>query len=136
MLAGQTPFATGPEDSSEDILRRSGKGQYSTNEGNWQSVSPLAKELVHAMLAVDPSKRLTTHQILSHQWMTSRNQPTTNLLTTQDSFTLKGAVSATFQALRHQSPQIPTVGAIGQSELARRRKRSKPRNEGSTSTPV
>jgi len=136
MLAGQTPFATGPEDSPEDILRRIGKGQYSTESGNWQSVSPLAKELVHAMLAVDPSKRLTTHQILSHQWMTSRNQPTTNLLTTQDSFTLKGAVSATFQALRHQSPQIPTVGAIGQSELARRRKRSKPRNEGSTSTPV
>ena len=26
-----------------------------------------AQELVHAMLAVDPSKRLTTHQILSHQ---------------------------------------------------------------------
>jgi len=136
MLSGQTPFATGPEDSPEDILRRIGKGQYSTDSGNWQTVSPLAKELVHAMLAVDPSKRLTTHQILSHQWMTSRNQPTTNLLTTQDSFTLKGAVSATFQALRHQSPQIPTVGAIGQSELARRRKRSKPRNEGSTSTPV
>ena len=88
---------------------RIGKGQYSTESGNWQSVSPLAKvrafvdchchckiqdlhmlgskvmsidlqnlgaslflildaqELVHAMLAVDPSKRLTTHQILSHQ---------------------------------------------------------------------
>jgi len=136
MLAGQTPFATGPEDSPEDILRRIGKGEYSTDSGNWQSVSPLAKQLVHAMLAVDPSKRLTTHQILSHQWMTSRNQPTTNLLTTQDSFNLKGAVSATFQALRHQSPQVPTVGAIGQSELARRRKRSKPKDEGSTSTPV
>lgn len=139
MLAGQTPFATGPEDSPEDILRRIGKGQYSTESGNWSSVSPLAKELVHAMLAVDPSKRLTTHQILSHQWMTSRNQPTTNLLATpQDSNMLKGAVSATFQALRHQSPQVPTVGAIGQSELARRRKRSKPVEgaEGSTSTPV
>ena len=31
MLAGQTPFATGPEDSSEDILRRIGKGQQSTD---------------------------------------------------------------------------------------------------------
>merc|ERR1719347_753380 len=93
--------------------------------------------MIHGMLAVDPSRRLTTHQILNHQWMTSRNQPTTNLLpTSQDSNLLKGAVSATFQALRHQSPQVPTVGAVGQSELARRRKRSKPRNEGSTSTPV
>lgn len=138
MLAGQTPFATGPEDSPEDILRRIGKGQYSTESGNWQSVSTQAKELVHAMLAVDPSKRLTTQQILAHQWMTSRNPPTTNLMAAnQHSLQLKGAVSATFQALRHHSPQVPTVGAVGQSELARRRKRSKPRNEeGSTSTPV
>jgi len=138
MLAGQTPFATGPKDQPEDILRRIGKGEYSTETGNWDSVSSLAKEMIHGMLAVDPSRRLTTHQILNHQWMTSRNQPTTNLLpTSQDSNLLKGAVSATFQALRHQSPQVPTVGAVGQSELARRRKRSKPREqEGSTSTPV
>ena len=82
--------------------------------------------------------------------MTSRNQPTTNLLR-QDSQHLKvgnvglwvcatvllqAAVSATFQALRTQSPLAPTIGNIGQSELARRRRRSKPKNEGSNSTPV
>ena len=32
------------------------------------------------MLDINPSKRLTTNQILAHPWMTSRNQPTTNLL--------------------------------------------------------
>jgi len=138
MLAGQTPFANGPEDTAEEILQRIGKGEYNTDSGNWQSVSPLARELVRAMLDVDPSKRLTTSQILAHPWMTSRNQPNTNLLR-QDSYLLKGAVTATFQALRNQSPQVPTVGNIGQSELARRRKRSKTHNgdgEGSTSTPV
>lgn len=45
MLAGETPFATGPEDSSEDILQRIGKGQYDMDSGNWQSVSSLAKNL-------------------------------------------------------------------------------------------
>merc|ERR1719336_2824601 len=136
MLSGQTPFATGPEDSPEDILQRIGKGQYDMNSGNWSTVSTTAKDLVRQMLDVDPSMRLTTNQILNHSWMTSRNVlPTTNLLR-QDSHHLKAAVNATFSALRNQSPQIPTVGAIGQSELARRRKRSKPRNEGSTSTPV
>ena len=45
MLAGETPFATGPEDSSEDILQRIGKGQYNMDSGNWQSVSSLAKNL-------------------------------------------------------------------------------------------
>jgi len=135
MLAGETPFASGPEDSPEDILQRIGKGQYDMNSGNWLSVSDLAKDMVTRMLDVNPGKRLTTRQILSHNWMTSRNQPTTNLLR-QDSQHLKAAVSATFQALRNQSPLAPTIGNIGQSELARRRRRSKPKNEGSTSTPV
>ena len=45
MLAGETPFATGPEDSADDILQRIGKGQYDMDSGNWQSVSNLAKNL-------------------------------------------------------------------------------------------
>lgn len=45
MLAGETPFATGPEDSMDDILQRIGKGQYDMDSGNWLSVSNLAKNL-------------------------------------------------------------------------------------------
>ena len=45
MLAGETPFASGPEDNAEDILQRIGKGQYDMDSGNWQSVSNLAKNL-------------------------------------------------------------------------------------------
>jgi len=136
MLAGQTPFATGPEDTPEEILRRIGQGQYNFNTGNWESVSQDAKDLVREMLEQDPAKRITTAQILSHPWLTSRNQPNTHLVY-QDSHLLKGAVTATFQALRNQSPLVPKVGNVGMSELARRRKRSKPKNdECSPSTPV
>ena len=88
MLAGETPFASGPEDSAEDILQRIGKGQYDMSSGNWSTVSSLAKDIVTKMLDVNPSRRLTTQQILAHPWMTSRNQPTTNLLR-QDSQHLK-----------------------------------------------
>ena len=88
MLAGETPFASGPEDSPEDILQRIGKGQYDMNSGNWATVSNLAKDIVSKMLDVNPSRRLTTGQILTHPWITSRNQPTTNLLR-QDSQHLK-----------------------------------------------
>lgn len=139
MLAGQTPFASGPKDTPDEILRRIGECQYDIKTGNWTSVSDEAKDLVMRILDVDPAKRLTTSQILSHPWMTNRNQPTTHLLVNQDTNALKGAVTATFQAIRNQSPLVPTVGNIGMSELARRRKKSKNRNdarEDDSSTPV
>ena len=88
MLAGETPFASGPEDSAEDILQRIGKGEYDMDSGNWGTVSSLAKDVVSKMLDVNPGRRITTRQILAHPWMTSRNQPTTNLLR-QDSQHLK-----------------------------------------------
>lgn len=139
MLAGQTPYASGPTDTPEEILKRIGKGQYDINSGNWGSVSSAAKDLVRQMLDVEPARRITTSQILAHPWLTSRNQPTTHLIY-QDSHLLgvKGAMTATFQALRNQSPLVPKVGNIGLSELARRRKRSKPKTEerDSVSTPV
>jgi p90 ribosomal S6 kinase len=137
MLAGQTPFANGPKDTPDEILRRIGECQYDINSGNWTSVSCEAKELVKGLLDVDPAKRLTTSQILGHPWMINRNQPTTHLLVNQDTTLLKGAVTATFQAIRNQNALVPTVGNIGMSELARRRKRSKNKNEdNSPSTPV
>ena len=52
MLAGETPFASGPEDSSDDILQRIGKGQYDMDSGNWQSVSSLAKNLGLLLLVI------------------------------------------------------------------------------------
>ena len=63
MLAGETPFASGPEDSPEDILQRIGKGQYDMSSGNWSTVSNLAKDIVTKMLDVNPSRRLTTQQV-------------------------------------------------------------------------
>lgn len=43
MLAGQTPFAVGPEDSASVILSRIGEGKYSLVGGAWDSISDVAK---------------------------------------------------------------------------------------------
>jgi len=51
------------------------------------------------------------------------------------SLALQGAISATFEALRNQSLLIPAMGNITMSDLARRRKRSKAKDD-SVSTPV
>ena len=47
MLAGHTPFAHGPSDTENDILRRIGEGKFTTSGGNWDSVSNMAKVRVH-----------------------------------------------------------------------------------------
>lgn len=67
-----TPFATGPEDTPKQILARIGEGKIPLSGGNWDSVSPSAKDLVLRMLHVDPMQRWTAAQVLSHPWISSR----------------------------------------------------------------
>ena len=121
MLAGRTPFATGPNDTPNDILVRIGEGRFPLEGGNWDTVSPSAKELVTSMLHVNPAQRLPINQIITHQWITKRKQLPETQLTLEDPQVLKGAISATFKALQY-SPRAPTLGPVGASSLAKRRK--------------
>ena len=43
MFCRHTPFANGPNDTPNDILRRIGQGQFKITGGNWESVSVMAK---------------------------------------------------------------------------------------------
>ncbi len=47
---------------------------------------------------------------------------------------VKGAVSATFQAIRHRSPVAPSLGNIAMSDLARRRRKSKVKNDSDSTS--
>jgi ribosomal protein S6 kinase alpha-1/2/3/6 len=69
-----TPFANGPNDTPGDILVRIGEGKFPLTGGNWDSVSPLAKDLVARMLHVDPHHRIALQQVLAHRWVASREQ--------------------------------------------------------------
>lgn len=154
MLAGKAPFFNDPSDSPDTILQRIGEGKLQLDSGNWVSVSKEARNLVEIMLDVDPSKfhlstskrdgnvsirflflgqRPTALQILHHPWMTTSQLGTTQLAVTSG---IKGAVSATFQAIRHRSPVAPSLGKISMSNLARRRKKSKVKNDSTDSTSV
>lgn len=73
MLAGSAPFANGPSDSSDEILKRIGEGKLRLDTGNWLAVSAEAKNLVELMLDVDPSRRPTAIQIQHHPWMTAHD---------------------------------------------------------------
>ena len=82
--SSSTPFATGPEDTAEDILARIGEGKISLTGGNWNSISSAAKDLVLRMLHVDPMQRYTAAQVLQHQWVTSRSSLPDSKLSIKD----------------------------------------------------
>lgn len=125
MLAGHTPFATGPTDSAEAILHRIGEANYDLVSGNWNTVSSPAKDLVRKMLDLDPAKRLTTAQVIAHPWIQQRHALPENQLAMQDARLVKGAVAATYRAIS-SSPLAPHLAPVQTSQLAMRRRKSRP----------
>lgn len=45
------------------------EGRFSFPGPQWTRVSPAAKDLVRALLTVDPKKRMTIEQAERHEWM-------------------------------------------------------------------
>nr|XP_043886898.1 ribosomal protein S6 kinase alpha-2 isoform X2 [Solea senegalensis] len=120
MIAGFSPFASSPEDTAEEILAQIGSGKFIITGGNWDLVSDAAKDIVMKMLHVDPHQRLTAPQILRHPWVVERDQLSDRTLTRQDALTVKGALSATYSALRRCAP-APVLEPVQSSSLAQRR---------------
>uniref|UniRef100_A0AAR2K9S4 Ribosomal protein S6 kinase n=1 Tax=Pygocentrus nattereri TaxID=42514 RepID=A0AAR2K9S4_PYGNA len=125
MLAGFTPFANGPEDTPEEILSRIGSGRFTLTGGNWDAVSEAAKDLVSKMLHVDPHQRLTAKQVLKHPWIMHRDQLPNSQLQHQDAQLVKGAMAATYSALKSSQP-TPELKPIESSFLAQRRVKKLP----------
>ncbi|XP_032403348.1 ribosomal protein S6 kinase alpha-1 isoform X1 [Xiphophorus hellerii] len=125
MLAGFTPFANGPEDTPNEILGRIGSGHFSLAGGNWDTVSDAAKDLVSKMLHVDPHQRLTAKQVLRHPWIVQRDKLPNSQLPHQDPKLVKGAMAATYSALKNSQP-TPELKPIESSFLAQRRVKKLP----------
>ncbi|MBN3297701.1 KS6AA kinase, partial [Amia calva] len=125
MLAGYTPFANGPDDTPEDILTRMGSGKFTMKGGNWNTISDAAKDLVSKMLHVDPHQRLTAKQVLKHPWITNRDKLPQSKLQHQDAQLIKGAMAATYSALKSSKP-TPELKPIESSILAQRRVKKLP----------
>uniref|UniRef100_A0A8C5FXR7 Ribosomal protein S6 kinase n=1 Tax=Gadus morhua TaxID=8049 RepID=A0A8C5FXR7_GADMO len=103
IIAGFSPFASGPDDTPEEILAQIGCGRFLLVGGNWDLVSDSAKDIVTKMLHVDPHHPIYIHNvvcclILFHQ----------------------GALSATYSALKRNAP-APVLEPVLTSSLAQRR---------------
>lgn len=67
MLCGRPPFY-GQTDLA--VMRKIKQGSFSMNGKRWQSISQPAKDFVASLLQVDPTRRPTALQALSHPWFT------------------------------------------------------------------
>jgi len=47
------------------------KGKFEFDGEEWDYISKDAKNLINAMLVIDPTKRINAEQILSHPWFLS-----------------------------------------------------------------
>mmetsp|Transcript_22893 Transcript_22893/g.38325 ORF Transcript_22893/g.38325 Transcript_22893/m.38325 type:complete len:432 (-) Transcript_22893:192-1487(-) len=68
LLGGYPPFF-GPGDDTLTIYRRILRCEYEFHPENWESVSSEGKSLIQQLLNLDPEKRLTVEQALTHPWL-------------------------------------------------------------------
>ena len=67
LLCGFPPFY---HESTAALYKQIKKGQYDFPSPYWDEISDSAKDLVRALLTVDPKHRYTAAQVLAHPWIT------------------------------------------------------------------
>ena len=64
LLCGELPFSVEGNQLYSDIRH----GNYSFHDPVWQTVSPVAKDLLKRLLTVNPEKRITAEEAKNHPW--------------------------------------------------------------------
>lgn len=65
-LSGTLPFFS---NNDRELRSLCAKGVYSFAAPQWDQVSDTAKDLISRMLVIDPRKRITAQEALSHDWV-------------------------------------------------------------------
>ena len=67
LLAGYAPF--NDEGNQQKLFEKIKKAQYEFDPEYWGHVTREAKDLIRGMLTLDPARRLTVDQALTHPWV-------------------------------------------------------------------
>lgn len=141
LLAGYTPYSTGPSDTPTQILTRIGTSSIDIEKGIWKFISYEAKvitrllfavfviiffvqNLVTKMLHVDPKQRCKASDILKHPFILNRDLLPEVLIPHEikDVSKVKENVGRVFKALNAPSPL--NLYPVVESNLAKRRANS------------
>ncbi|CAM9880192.1 unnamed protein product [Laminaria digitata] len=70
LLGGYPPFH---DENQTRLFRKIKSGNFKFHTEYWGSVSSEAKDLIRRLLTVDPKKRLTAAQAVTHPWLLSKD---------------------------------------------------------------
>jgi serine/threonine protein kinase/CRP-like cAMP-binding protein len=72
LLCGSHPFDPYNNLTDDEIRQRIIKGKFSKQTRTWQSMSPLARDLIEKLLETDPEARLTSAEAMQHPWLANQ----------------------------------------------------------------
>ncbi|XP_030854268.1 ribosomal protein S6 kinase alpha-5 [Strongylocentrotus purpuratus] len=132
MLSGRVPFqdpSISKSNSASDIMKRIKHGNFSFDGEEWNSVSTPAKDLIKGLLTVDPSRRLTTDDLLQNEWIQGQQLSTSTPLMTPDILnscaSIQKRVKATMRAFHTAQREGFLLTDVSNAPLAKRRKKKK-----------
>lgn len=65
LLSGEPPFHG---ESPSQIMKKVRNGEYSMEQNTWRFITSSGKDMVKRLMTMDPEKRLTLSEALSHAW--------------------------------------------------------------------
>lgn len=112
LLCGYTPF---DRDTNLEEMQAILVADYSfVPLEYWQHVSDSARKFIQRCLTIDPTARITSHQALSHPWITGEEEDETDTGVKRTKTDLLPTVKKNFNARRTLHAAIDTIRAINQ----------------------
>lgn len=99
LLCGYPPFHSSNQARLFELIKT---GTFEFDPTDWKDISEQAKDLIRKILVVDPAKRYTTSQILTHPWLLSEvsDAPLTSTLGQLKMFNARRKLRAGMNAVR------------------------------------
>ena len=104
ILCGYPPFYPEMEDQeiTSEMVEKIKFGHYTFPEHDWKDISMDAKDLISKLLVVEPNKRLTSVEVITHPWLNNK-LPNTPLSTPRNAARMKSLFATqTFSDIREE----------------------------------
>lgn len=104
MLSGEQAFPVREHDTESKFYGRITRAEYDMSRPVWKKVSPEAKDLLKKMLVVDPAKRLSATECISHPWITGSAHNEVHLVHLDDAqFNMKSRIEKRAKRAQQQA---------------------------------